>query len=144
MDYKSLQRIEAPRALTGRPATGRRSGLVEAVRQPARVAGGEGLPVVVEVGEHLDLVPPRRDSPLPLLQLALGVVAATPPVSAVEADVGPVRGRLVRLEGALGVVADHERDSMAAKEVIDLGGEPALVAKLEAVPSSRELLEGGA
>src|SRR5947207_11032912 len=86
--------------------------LPQPLRQPARVAGCESLPVVVEVGEHLDLRPPRCDSPPPLLQLARGVVTATAAVSAMEADVGPVRGQLVRLEGALGVVADHERGVM--------------------------------
>ena len=50
--------------------------LAQPLGEPAGVAGGEALPVVVEVEEDLDARSARGDPPLPLLELALRVVAA--------------------------------------------------------------------
>src|SRR5213079_740416 len=69
--------------------------------------------------------------------------AAPASIAAVKPDVGPARRELVGLEWPLGVVADHERRPMAAKELVHLGHEPAFVAELEAVAALGQLLEGG-
>ena len=58
-----------------------------------------------------------------------------------EADVGPVRGQLVPLPPR--IVADHERDAVRAQQLVDIGREPALVAKLEAVTPRRQARECG-
>ena len=42
----------------------------------------------------------------------------------------------MRLEGALGVVSDHERGVVVAEDRVDLVGEPALVPELERVPAA--------
>src|ERR687895_1112088 len=88
--------------------------LGETAPEPERVLDGVALPVVVEVRVDVDLRPPRSNAPLPLLELALGVVPAAAAVTVVEANERPVRGELVRLEGPLGVVTDHERDAAPA------------------------------
>src|SRR5205823_6625513 len=62
----------------------------------------------------------------------------------VEADEGPVSCHLRGLEGTLGMVADHESDIVAAKKLVDLRREPALVAEFEAVPAGGQALERGA
>src|SRR5215212_1257632 len=107
------------------------SSVAQVLDQPARVLRREALPVVVEVGVDLDVGAPRRDSAPPLLELALGVVAAATPVAAVKADVRPARGELVSLKRTLWVIADHEGDPMATKELVHVGDEPALMPELE-------------
>src|SRR5919197_1047633 len=99
--------------------------------QPPGVADGVRLPVVVEVGIHLDPRSPRGDPALPALELPLGIVAAAPLAAIVEADEGPVRGHLVGLERAAGVIADHEGGAVRAQQLVDLRGEPARMAELE-------------
>ena len=81
------------------------------------------------------------EAPGPCLELAAGVVAAAPARAEVEAHVAPRRRRAVRLKGALGVVAEDERDAMRAQQLVDLVHEPAAVAKLERVPALREARE---
>src|SRR6266516_275242 len=105
--------------------------------EPAGVSHRVRLPVVVEVGVHLDAGAPARDPPLPLLELALGVVAAAPATSVVETDVGPIRGQLVGADSTPGVVGDHQRGVVAAEQVVDVVDEPARVAELERVAGSR-------
>jgi hypothetical protein len=84
---------------------------------------------------------PLGDPSLPLLKLALGVVAVPAPAAVMEANEGPVCGQFVRLEGALRMIADDERDPMLAQESVHLRGKPALMTKLEAVSPGWQLLE---
>src|SRR5215212_928139 len=105
----------------------------QAPPEPPRVPDRERLPVVVEVGVHLDLAPPVRQPSRPLLELRLGIVAPPPARAMVEADERPVGGERVRLEPALGMVLDNERDAVLAQQVADRGVEPARVTELEAV-----------
>src|SRR5438874_7606527 len=114
--------------------------------EPERVPDREHLPVVVEVGEHLDLPAPALEAPSPLLELTLGVVAATTARAVVEADERPIGRELVRLERLdLGPVSDHERRSVTAEKGVDVLHEPARMAELEAVAlvRPREPLERG-
>src|SRR5215211_5272289 len=59
-----------------------------------------------------------------------------------EADERPVRRHLVSLEGAIGVIADHQRRTGLPQRVVDLAVEPARMAELEAVATGRKLREG--
>ena len=59
----------------------------------------------------------------------------------VEADEGPVRGQLVRLERTPRRVADHKRDAGAAQQLVDVLDEPALVPEFEAVAAGRERVQ---
>ena len=59
--------------------------------QRKRVADRVAVPVVVEVGEDLDLRAPGRDPRRQLLELAGGVVAVAAARAVVEAHEGPVR-----------------------------------------------------
>src|SRR3954452_9558978 len=110
--------------------------------QTRRVARGEHLPVVVEVGEDVGLARPAVQAPRPLLQLGLGVVAPAPAPPVVEADDGEVGRQLVRLPGAVGAVADDQRDAVPAQRVEDLRDEPARVAELEGMPAGRQVVQG--
>src|SRR5689334_22571861 len=84
-------------------------GLVEAILQPEGVAHGEHLPIVVEVRVDSHLVAPLLEATRPLLELALGIVAAAAARAIVETHERPVRGQLERLERLyLGAIADHE------------------------------------
>src|SRR4051794_34158019 len=134
-----------PRSLPGPRggANGQFRGLAQPVGQPARVAYRVGLPVVVEVGEDLDPRSPGGDPPLPLLELALGVVAVAPTTPVVEPDVGPIGGDLAGFELAPGVVGDDEGGVVLAELVVDVGHEPARVPELETVPTRRHRSEGG-
>ena len=102
------------------------------------LSDGEALPVVVEVDEHLGPAAPLGDSPGPLVQLRLRVVAAPAAVAVVQPDERPVRRQLVRLEGPARVVGDHERGAVGAQLLVDGLREPALVAELEAVAPGRQ------
>src|ERR671921_1051960 len=73
------------------PTPRRRSTPGDERAQPRRVARGEDLPVVVEVGVHLHGPAPLAHPRRPLAQLAVGVVAAVAAPAVVEAQVGPVR-----------------------------------------------------
>src|SRR5205823_14266155 len=64
-----------------------------------------------------------------------------PSLPLVEADVCPVGSQLMRLERPPGRVADHERDAVAAQELVDLGRKPRLVTELEAVTAAWQRLE---
>src|SRR5436305_359457 len=82
-----------------------------------------------------------RDAPAPvleplrpLLELGLRVVAAPSAMAVVEAHQGPVGGHLVGLEVEPFAVADHERGAVRPQQGVDVAGEPAAVAELEAVP----------
>src|SRR5206468_7354420 len=97
----------------------------EQLAQPLGVAHGEGLPVVVEVRPRIGA--PTPDPRSPLLQLGLGVVAAAATPASVEADVGPIRAALVRLERPTWLVADHERDAVLSQQRVDVAREPTLV-----------------
>src|SRR4051794_1558056 len=112
----------------------------EAAAQPQAVAHGVAVPVVVEVGVDLALRGPRLDALRPFLELALRVVAVAAALAVVEAQERPVDREDVRVIPARRV-ADHERDAVGAQQLVDLVDEPAVVAKLEAVPAGRELLE---
>src|SRR5665809_22756 len=100
--------------------------------EPPGVLHRVALPVVVEVGEHFDLGTPRGDAPLPGFELALRV-ASLVTVPVVEADECPAGCQLAGLERALGVVADDERRSVPAKQLVHAVVKPARVAELEAV-----------
>jgi hypothetical protein len=106
-----------------------------------RVLDGEALPVVVEVGEHLDGLAPRPHAGRPLAQLAIGVVAAVAAAAVVEAQVGPVRGHDLRRRLAPAAVVDDERGAVLAQQRPYRLGEPARVAQLERVPARREVGE---
>src|SRR5438093_5454298 len=112
---------------------------IEQAFEPQGVAGGEALPVVVEVAEDLaaggDLAQARR----PLLQLAPGVVAAAPARAVVEAHEGEVRRGRRLGERPARVVGQDGRDAVLAQERVDLGRKPALVAELEGVAAGRQL-----
>src|SRR6266511_631667 len=81
----------------------------------------------------------------PLLELRLAVIPTPPARARVEAHEREVCGQLVRLERVhLRAIADHERDTVLAQQRIDVGVEPARVAKLEAMALLlRQALEGG-
>ena len=81
---------------------------LEPALQLEGVAHGVRAPVVVEVRVDVDGAAPLRDPPPPRLELGLRVVAVAPARAVVEPHEGPVGRELVRLERALGVVADHE------------------------------------
>ena len=83
-------------------------------RELPRVRDGEALPVVVEVDKALGPPAPGAEAVRPGVELALRVVPAPAAAAVVEADVRPVGGELVSLEGPLGVVADNERGSALA------------------------------
>jgi hypothetical protein len=125
--------VSAHRKLVAHNPTHRSRKLLE---QPACVADGERLPVVVEVDEHLDARPPPREPLAPRLQLRLRVAAAGGVSPAVHSHVGPARGELVSLEGPLRMVRDHKRRSMLAQQRVHVLSEPAWVAKLEAMTAS--------
>src|SRR5207244_49488 len=59
-----------------------------------------------------------------------------------DLDERPVGGELVGLEGAFGVVADHERDAALPEQLVDVVREPARMPKLEAVAARRQLGKG--
>src|SRR5215212_7087832 len=107
--------------------------------QPQGIPYREALPVVVEVGKDLGVGAPGGDPLLPLLELR--VVAVPAPAAVMEADEGPLRRKLVGLEGTLRMIADGERDPVLAQEGIDLRNEPALMTKLKAVPAGGQPLE---
>ena len=106
-----------------------------------RVARRERLPVVVQVGEHVDARAPGGDPPPPGGELGVGVVAAAAVAAAVQAQERPRRGDLARGEGPLGVVGDHQRGIVAREQPVDGGGEPARMAELESVPAGRQQRE---
>lgn len=60
----------------------------------------------------------------------------------VEADERPVGGQLARLERPLRRVADDEGDTVLTQERLDVRLEPAPVAKLEAMATRGQTLEG--
>ena len=101
------------------------------------------FPVVVEVGEDLDPGSPGGNPALPFLELGLGVVPAAPSPPVVKAYEGPVCRQLVRLEGPLRVIADHESDPVLPQHGVDLRHEPARMPEFEAVPAGRQLRERG-
>src|ERR671919_2146304 len=109
--------------------------------EPEPVLDGISLPVVVEVGENVNPPAPLGDPARPGLELALGVVTVAAAAPVVEADERPVGRELVCLERPLRVVADHERDPVLPQESVDVPGEPAGMAELEAVPTGRQPLE---
>src|SRR5438874_3032491 len=113
----------------------------EPLLQPEAVPDREAFPVVVEIREHLDLASPRLEPLRPFLELGLGIVPAPSARARVKADERPVGGHLVRLEWALGMVADHERRAVRTQQLVDVGGEPALVPKLKAVAPRWQLAE---
>src|SRR3954454_11238762 len=115
---------------------------LEHAAQGDAVADREALPVVVEVGPDRRLAGDRGEPVGPGPQLGLRVVAAPPAVAVVEAHERPVGRQLERLEGALGVVADGQRDLVPAQQLVDLLAEPARVAELEAVAPGRQQVEG--
>src|SRR5689334_24239267 len=98
--------------------------------QEARVTDGVRIPVVVEVSEGGPFVGPVPNSPCPLVDLAVRIVAVAPPLAAVEADEREVGRELVRLERPFGVIADNERDVVPAQQLVDVVVEPARVAEL--------------
>src|SRR5256885_9101617 len=59
-----------------------------------------------------------------------------------EADGGPVGGQLASLEGPARIVADPERRSVRAQQLVDLRDKPALVPEFEAVAARRQLRQG--
>src|SRR5207244_7038313 len=59
-----------------------------------------------------------------------------------DLDERPVGGELVGLEGALGVVADHERGAALPEQLVDVVREPARMPKLEAVAARWQLGKG--
>src|SRR5215217_2728953 len=77
---------------------GRRRGLPETALQVAPVLDRVALPVVVEVGEDIDVSRPRCEPLGPLVQLPVRVVAVPPAGAAVKADQREVGRQLVRLE----------------------------------------------
>src|SRR3954447_20567169 len=81
-----------------------------------RVARGEDLPVVVEVGVDVGGAAEVAHLGGPLPQLALGVVAAVATAAVMEAQVRPVRGQDLRgrLPAAAGV--DDERGAVLAQQ----------------------------
>src|SRR2546423_5822227 len=98
--------------------------LANAALHAERVAHREAFPVVVEVGEDValgrELAQPRR----PLVELAVGVVAAPAPGAPVEADEGEVaRGRRLG-ERAARVERDDGRHAVAVEQLVDGVGEP--------------------
>src|SRR5205085_5896577 len=95
------------------------------------LARQRGRPVVVEVGDDLDLCPPGCDPTLPRCELGVRVVAAEA-AAAVKADERPVGGQLVALEGPRRVVADRERGAVLSEKRVDVLDEPARLAELEA------------
>src|SRR3954469_1663153 len=116
---------------------------LERAAQGDAVADREALPVVVEVRPDRRLAGDRGEPVGPGPQLGLGVVAAPAAVAVVEAHEGPVGRELERLERALGVVPDGQRDLVPAQQLVDLLAEPARVAELEAVATGRQQVEGG-
>src|SRR3954470_18984916 len=116
---------------------------LEHAAQGDAVADREALPVVVEVRPDRRLAGDQGEPVGPGPQLGVGVVAAPPAVPVVEAQKGPVGGELERLERALGVIADGQRDLVPAQQLVDLLAEPARVAELEAVAPGRQQVEGG-
>ena len=60
-----------------------------------------------------------------------------------EADVHPVGRASQRLKRPLRVVADDECGAVVTKQLFHLRNEPACVPELEAVPSGRQLFQGG-
>ena len=67
-----------------------------------------------------------------------GAIAAPAAVPVVKAHECPVRRELVGLEGPLGRVPDDQRGVVAVQEAVDVRGEPARVAELEAVTCRRQ------
>src|SRR5581483_1210834 len=111
-----------------------RSLLGQQLLQPQRIPDREDFPVVVEVGEDVDLVAPLGEARRPLLQLRLAVVPAQAARAVVEADERPVCGEDVGLERVnLRPVADHERDAVLAQQRVDVLCEPRRVPELDAV-----------
>src|SRR5687768_12396796 len=114
----------------------------EPLFQPEAVLDGVSHPVVVEVGEYLDLTAPFTNTRFPALEFSLGVIAVSAAASIVETDECPVGREHVGLERALRMVSDDEGDAVPAKKCIDLLCEPAGMAELEAVPARWQAAEG--
>src|SRR5688572_11362520 len=110
--------------------------------QPEPVSHRKAFPVVVEIRIDVGPPAPALDPHRPLLQLALGVVAAAPARAVVEAHERPVGRQLVALEVLhLGTIADDERGPVTAQQLVHLVREPAGMAELERVTASRERLQ---
>src|SRR5437868_3637685 len=62
------------------------------LEQALRIPDGECLPVVVEVGQDLDLAAPLAEARRPFRELAFAVVAAAPTRAVMQPDMRPRGG----------------------------------------------------
>src|SRR5215213_11474073 len=127
---------------SGRPRTRPRLPLrrtCDELPQPLGVAGGEDLPVVVEVGEDLGRLAQAAHARRPLPELAVGVVAPVAAAAVVEPEVGPVCREHLGGRLAPARVVDDEGRAVVAQQRVDRLGEPAGVAQLERMAATREV-----